>query len=390
MSSRSPDQDRIDALWHELDREQRGPSTNGSRNGVSYKELVAPAPSMTDERVIELCRQARNAAKFASLFDDGDTSAYDGDDSDADAGLLGIMALYTKDPDQLERLWARSALAKREKFTREDYRHRTIAYVLSEATESYSEPGSSRILLSSSRSLYISSDDDNKESPHGDAEPDAEIVWFSKLEKPKPRRYLIKDVCAKGYPMIVFGAGGAAKSFGTLLAGVAIAGGHDEWLGLRIMEHGPVLYLDFELEAEEQHRRVRDLCAGEGVPIPEQLAYLSGVRLTVEKSFRKALKFCKEHEAVAVIIDSMGLALQGDMEHARDVLAFHANYINPFRALGVTPLVVDHQGKLQTGEKHKDKSPYGSAYKAWVARSVLQFQYEEYNRETHELDIRIR
>ena len=390
MSNRSPDQDRIDALWRELDREQGGSSTNGSRNGLIYKEPAAPASSITDERVIELCRQAKNSAKFASLFDDGDTSAYGGDDSDADAGLLGIMALYTKDPEQLERLWARSALAKRGKFNRADYRHRTISYVLSEATESYRDPGSGRILLSSSSGpLGIPSDDDNNESSDEDSS-DAEIVWFSKLGKPKPRRHLIKDVCAKGYPLIVFGAGGVAKSFGTLLAGIAIAGGYDEWLGLRIMEHGTVLYLDFELEAEEQHRRVRDLCAGEGIPIPEQLAYLSGVGRTVEKTFWNALKFCKEHEAVAVIIDSMGLAMQGDMEHARDVLAFHANYINPFRALGVTPLVVDHQGKLQTGEKHKDKSPYGSAYKAWVARSVLQFQYEEYSRETHELDIRVR
>src|SRR5215211_9332569 len=112
MSNRSPDQARIDALYRELCAEQERPSPNG--NGLVHKRNTQ-TPPLTDERVIELCRKAKNAAKFASLFDDGDASTYDDDDSDADAGLLGIMALYTKDYDQLERLWARSALAQREK-----------------------------------------------------------------------------------------------------------------------------------------------------------------------------------------------------------------------------------------------------------------------------------
>ena len=98
----------------------------------------------------------------------------------------------------------------------------------------------------------------------------------------------------------------------------------------------------------------------------------------------------KEYEAKAVIIDSMGLAMEGDMERGKDVLAFHSRYVNPLRRLGATPFIVDHEGKLQTGEKHKDKSPFGSAYKAWAARSVLQFQLEEYDKENAALDIRVR
>ena len=47
--------------------------------------------------------------------------------------------------------------------------------------------------------------------------------------------------------------------------------------GPEVLEHGYVLYLDFELDADEQHRRVRDLCHGLGVLVPKRLAYLSGV-----------------------------------------------------------------------------------------------------------------
>src|SRR5215213_1511069 len=114
MSNRSPDQDKIDALYRELCGEE--PTPNGNGNGLIIGRTVPVTTPMTDERVIELCRKAKNAAKFASLFDDGDLSDYSGDDSAADAGLLGIMALYTKDTDQLERLWGCSALANREKF----------------------------------------------------------------------------------------------------------------------------------------------------------------------------------------------------------------------------------------------------------------------------------
>jgi DNA-binding transcriptional ArsR family regulator len=217
-------------------------------------------------------------------------------------------------------------------------------------------------------------------------------VWFSELGEPKEREYLIEKIGVKGYPIVAFGAGGVAKSFAMLSAGITIASasGVEKWLGLRVLEHGYVLYLDFELDVEEQHRRVRDLCAGMGIPIPKKLAYLSGVGISPEKAFEKAQQFVKDYEAKAVIIDSMGLAMQGDMEKGKEVLAFHGRYINPLRRAGATPFIVDHEGKLQTGERHKDKTPFGSAYKAWASRSVLQFVFEEYREETSELDIRVR
>jgi hypothetical protein len=86
----------------------------------------------------------------------------------------------------------------------------------------------------------------------------------------------------------------------------------------------------------------------------------------------------------------MGLAMQGDMEKGKEVLAFHGRYVNPLRRAGATPFIVDHEGKLQAGEKHKDKAPFGSAYKAWASRSVLQFVFEEYREATSELDVRVR
>ena len=38
------------------------------------------------------------------------------------------------------------------------------------------------------------------------------------------------------------------------------------------------------------------------------------------------------------------------MNEAQDVIAFHRRYTDGLRALGTTPFVVDHEGKLQSGE----------------------------------------
>jgi hypothetical protein len=77
----------------------------------------------TDETIVDKCRTAKNSAKFAALWS-GDEAAVkpfvkaksDGgpDWSAADLGLASILAFYTQDPDQLERLMAASGLVQRD------------------------------------------------------------------------------------------------------------------------------------------------------------------------------------------------------------------------------------------------------------------------------------
>jgi hypothetical protein len=376
---RSKDQDLIDRLVEWM---QEPDSETAQTNGHAIRD-VCPGSGPSDEAVIEKCRGADNVTKFADLFDHGDTSGNGGDASGADFALLGILKFYTQDPDQLERLMRRSRLARPkwdEGRAGRSWLRYSIDNALRDVGEAYdwSKEGGrerSRSFSSSHSPLGGPSDDENNE--------ESQIVWFAELGEPKEREYLIEKIGVKGYPIVAFGAGGVAKSFAMLSAGIAVASasGVEEWLGLRVLKHGYVLYLDFELDVEEQHRRVRDLCAGLGIPIPKKLAYLSGVGISPETAFEKALRFVKDYEAKAVIIDSMGLAMQGDMEKGKEVLAFHGRYINPLRRAGA---------KLQAGEKHKDKTPFGSAYKAWASRSVLQFVFEEYREETSELDIRVR
>jgi RecA-family ATPase len=101
-------------------------------------QAVKPQMELNDEKIIDLCRKAQNAPKFVALFDRGDTSLYDGDESRAEEALACIFAFYTEDAAQIERLMNASALARREKWRRrEDYRQMTIEKAIAFTREHY-------------------------------------------------------------------------------------------------------------------------------------------------------------------------------------------------------------------------------------------------------------
>lgn len=97
---------------------------------------VAKPNSKTAEKdaaiIIERIRKSKQAARFVSLYDAGDTSAYDGDDSAADMALMNMLPFWTGgDATLMECIFSSSALGKREKWQRrQDYRERTIQAAL--------------------------------------------------------------------------------------------------------------------------------------------------------------------------------------------------------------------------------------------------------------------
>ena len=70
-----------------------------------------PQATLSDEVILAKAQQAANAAKFTRLFR-GDLTEYAGDHSKADLALCGILAFYTDDPAQIDRLFRRSALLR--------------------------------------------------------------------------------------------------------------------------------------------------------------------------------------------------------------------------------------------------------------------------------------
>jgi len=106
-----------------------------TRNG---HETIEPTPAtLPDDEILQRCRSAANAAKFERLWA-GDTSLHGDDDSSADAALCAMLAFWTQDEEQIERLFGRSKLADREKWQRRaDYRERTVRYAITNLEEAY-------------------------------------------------------------------------------------------------------------------------------------------------------------------------------------------------------------------------------------------------------------
>jgi hypothetical protein len=99
---------------------------------------------LTDDQVIEHARTAKNGAKFTRLWS-GDAEP---DPSSADAALVAMVAFWTQDFDQLDRLFRRSGLMRPkwdEKRGQTTYGQRPIAAVLSKPGEHYTPPSRARI-----------------------------------------------------------------------------------------------------------------------------------------------------------------------------------------------------------------------------------------------------
>ena len=130
-----------------------------------------------------------------------------------------------------------------------------------------------------------------------------------------------------------------------------------------------MLYCDFELDATEQRRGVMQLARGERLErVPDTFRYMdSALGYSLREAFDATLAECIEYGVRLLILDSLGPALAGDAEAARDVIGFFQRRLEPFRAAGVTVLVIDHQSHLRSGQRYQDKSAFGSVYKTNLA-----------------------
>ena len=75
----------------------------------SFRQMTR-RPPMTDEEILLRAKQARNGEKFQRLYG-GDTSGYDSPSS-ADFALVSLLAYWTQNVNQIDRLFRRSGLMR--------------------------------------------------------------------------------------------------------------------------------------------------------------------------------------------------------------------------------------------------------------------------------------
>jgi len=92
--------------------------------------------------LLQIMRKSNNAEKFSILFDKGDISIYNDDESAADIALCNILAFFTQgDYNEIDALFRQSALY-REKWERQDYRENTIQKAISICNNKFYKPKS--------------------------------------------------------------------------------------------------------------------------------------------------------------------------------------------------------------------------------------------------------
>lgn len=209
-----------------------------------------PAGDLSDDDIIGLARRARNGAKFERLFA-GDTSGHGNDDSSADEALCCILAFYTRDVNQIDRLFRRSGLMRDDKWDRANYRWPTVTKALSLVTDTYHPPRPKKAASASESHAPGATDDFVRAAKNGTSNEKRKIeqpkiisadeLLAMDIEEPS---MLIPELLPTGGACLLFGAQKSNKTLIAVQVAIAVATGHALFDYYSISEHGPVLVVE--------------------------------------------------------------------------------------------------------------------------------------------------
>ncbi|GEM_PF-2398384 len=174
---------------------------------------------------------------------------------------------------------------------------------------------------------------------------------------PTRRRWLLRPLVETAGHTRLIAPGGSAKSLLALTVAWTVATGRAKLLGAKPDESGPVLYLDWEADAETHAERLRALCKPHGLPIPDTLLYQQH-RFPLVRNYRSVARTVRDEHVVMLVVDSNALARGGSGDRGAEdstIRMFAA-----LREIGVPALIIDHKSdeKMRTGRR----GGYGSVF----------------------------
>lgn len=225
-----------------------------------------------DAAIFNRAADAANGGKFMRLWG-GDGSDLSGDVSGSaiDQALVNILAFFTKDPAQIERLWLASPQGQREKTqTRPDYRTATINRAFDRESPQQ-DFGWLRDKLKGVVDHAKVSDHASVATMPPDTLPVLNASEFAG-RTPAVRPWHVPDMVPGRTVTLFSGDGGTGKSLAALQLAVATVAGR-AWLGAMVRQ-GACLFVTAEDDVDEVHRRLVDIGQGGGIG-PDQLQRLA-------------------------------------------------------------------------------------------------------------------
>ncbi len=193
-------------------------------------------------------------------------------------------------------------------------------------------------------------------------------VNLALTEMPEDRGNLVTPTVPFGEATMIYGEGGSGKSILALwLANIVYQGVQTDWISA-IKKN--VLYIDYETNLREYLIRNNKLANGMGLDQPSGIFYrrTNEPMITIAEIIRQEID---EKEIGFVIVDSAAMACGGEPENARST----TDYYRAVRSFGedVTVLTLAHTTKADT----ERKTPFGSAFWSYWARSVWEIKREQ-------------
>jgi len=187
-------------------------------------------------------------------------------------------------------------------------------------------------------------------------------------QEPAAAGWAMKPILLARDPVILFGDGGALKSYTSLAAAIALQSGlamTDEVEPARAFR---VAYLDFEWNAWPHHRRLRAMC-GPG-KLPDILYVPCQTGGPLSHQVERLQRIFQEHRIDYAVLDSVGLACDGPPEEAASALGFFQS----LNRLEVGSALIAH-----TNREGDTSKPFGSAYWHNSARMTWYVKRERAN-----------
>jgi RecA-family ATPase len=196
------------------------------------------------------------------------------------------------------------------------------------------------------------------------------------FDKPPAREWTIPGLIPEGFLSLLIADGGTGKSFLALYMALCIAVGAP-FLKLPV-KRGRVLYIDYELDLEEQRRRLWRVATGEGLSVSsarlqDRLYYLSPDEPVGTDSFHDQVdEVIDEHGIDVIVLDSLTLGTIGDATSQKDTVPI-------LRRLQELPTLVaiDHVSHSTAQGSAASARAFGSVFKRNVARSSLTLAQAE-------------
>ena len=186
------------------------------------------------------------------------------------------------------------------------------------------------------------------------------------------RRWAVQDWIPHGQITVLFGDGGAGKSYLALM--LALSGLLDRALTprWRMTALHRVLYLDWEADAAEQRVRLWRLSEGLGSSVLDGAILHRTMRRPLKDEIATIRAEVARGEVDFVIADSLAPASGPEPEHADAALSA----LLALRSLAVTVLCLAHVSKAQADAKAPAR-PYGSVHIQNLARSTIEARASE-------------